>query len=201
MKISIARELKVIFAIAAVLLLSSCGFYVKGGLPEIPATQYKQPAAATDVQVIWEFQTNGAANARATQYLKSMVFDQISASGLFTKVTDTPAASGAQLFITVNNIPEDGAFGKGFIVGLTLYIVSQTVADNYECTLRYISRGKGTAPLVHSAQHSVYTRLGLIGGTPADAQKADGINEAVFTMLRQVVSRTLDSLSRDPAFP
>lgn len=182
--------------------LGGCAtFYVDGNAPEVPASEYKKPATPTEVQLIWEFQTKGVPNARATELLKARVHDQIAASGLFTEVRDTPVAGGALLAVTVNNIPlSDDAVSKGFVAGLTFGIAGQTVGDGYECTLRYSPGRQGATPLERHGKHVIYTSLGS-GGPPAGAQKMSGIDEAVTTMLRQLISRTLNDLSQDPSFP
>ncbi|MDR2852687.1 MAG: hypothetical protein LBV61_06510 [Burkholderiaceae bacterium] len=189
--------------LAAILAgLGGCAaFYVDGNVPEVPAAQYQKPATPTDVQLIWEFQTKGVANAKATELLKTQVSDQLNASGLFAKVSDAPVNNGALLSITVNNVPlTDDAASKGFIAGLTFGLAGQTVGDGYACTLRYLPGRRGAAPLIHSGKHVIYTSIGT-GSPPSGAQKKESADEAVFTMLRQLISRTLDNLSRDPAFP
>jgi hypothetical protein len=145
--------------------------------------------------------TNGAANARATEMLKARVQDQISGSGLFTKVSEAHTPRGGLLTLTVNNVPLDGdAAAKGFVAGLTFGLAGQTVGDGYTCTIRYSSPRAGTGALVKQGQHVIYTSIGT-GGPPTGAQKVASVDEAVTTMLRQLISRTLNDLSQDPAFP
>ena len=186
----------------ALLYLTACAsFYVDGNAPEVPVAEYKKPTTPGDVQLIWEFQTKGVANARATDYLRTRVHDQFASSGLFTTISDTPVPSGALLTATVNNIPlSDDAASKGFIAGLTFGIAGQTVGDGYECMLRYLSGRHDAAPLESSGKHVIYTSLGT-GGPPPEAQKMASLEEAVTTMLRQLISRTLNDLSQDPTFP
>ncbi|MDR0250968.1 MAG: hypothetical protein LBI35_06640 [Burkholderiales bacterium] len=188
--------------VAMLSCLSGCAtYYVDGNVPEVAVTQYKKPTNPTDVQLLWEFQTKGVANARATQLLKPRVFDQFTTSGLFTNVSDAPAISGALLSVVINNVQlTDDAASKGFIAGLTFGIAGQTVADGYECTLRYLPGRNGAATLTHSGKHVIYTRVGA-GGPPPGVQKMESVEEAVFTMLRQLISRTLDTLSQEPSFP
>jgi hypothetical protein len=190
-----------LLAVALVALGGCASFYVDGNAPEVAAAQYKKPGDPADVQVIWEFQTKGVANARATEYLKARVVDQLATSGLFSKVSDAPVASGALLIATVNNVPlSDDAASKGFVAGLTFGIAGQTVGDGYECTLRYTPGRSGAAPLEQKSKHVIYTSIGATGPPPL-AQKMASAEEAVTTMLRQLISRTLNPLSQDPAFP
>jgi hypothetical protein len=200
--IRVTCALRWLLLASALSFLGGCAsFYVDGNAPEVSTAQYKKPATPADVQLIWEFQTRGVANARATELLKTRVREQFAASGLFTGVGDAPVASGALLSVTVNNVPlTDDAVGKGFVAGLTFGIAGQTVGDGYECTLRYSRARSGAAAVVRSTKHVIYTRIGS-GGPPPGAQKMAGVEEAVTTMLRQLISRTLNELSQDPAFP
>lgn len=182
--------------------LGGCAaFYVDGHAPEVPASQFKKPVNPPEVQLVWEFQTKGVSNARATEWLKTHVQEQISGSGLFSKVSEAPVPGGALLTATVNNVPLDNdAAAKGFVAGLTFGLAGQTVGDGYESILRYTPAQVGASPLVKSGKHVLYTSIGT-GGPPAGAQKMASGEEAVTTMLRQLISRTLDDLSQDPAFP
>lgn len=110
-----------LFAAAALMSLSGClsiKSYVDPTLGDVkpeeraPAIVNKQP-----VQLVFEFQTNGAANAKAASLLSQQVTDQVNASGLFSQVSTTPAPGGAILSITVNNVPEKNAAGQGFATG------------------------------------------------------------------------------------
>lgn len=187
---------------AAMSIFSGCAaFYVDGNAPEVPAAQFKKPATPVGVQLVWEFQTKGVANTRATEALKARVREQIVASGLFNTVSDLPVASGALLLATVNNVPlTDDAASKGFVAGLTFGIAGQTVGDGYECTLRYTPGRTGAPPFERRGKHVIYTSLGS-GSPPAGALKSASIEDAVTTMLRQLLSRTLNDLALDPTFP
>ncbi|MDR0716502.1 MAG: hypothetical protein LBF50_03680 [Azoarcus sp.] len=190
------------FLLATLPLLNACAsVYVDGNVPEIPVTQYKKPAEAPNVQLLWEFQTEGAPNAQATKFLQARVHKQIADSGLFAKVSDQAAAGSALLTITVNNVPlTDDAVRKGFASGLTFGIVGTAVADGYECTLRYTPEHGGSPPLTHSGKHVIHTTIGT-GSPPPGAHKTGNADEAVFLMLRQLISRVLNELSQDPSFP
>lgn len=196
------RALRWLMLAAVFSVLGGCAaFYVDGHAPEVPAAQFRQPAQPVDVQLLWEFQTNGVANARATEMLKARVQEQIAGSGLFAKVSEAHTPGAGLLTLTVNNVAlNDDAAAKGFVAGLTFGLAGQTVGDGYACTLRYSSPRAGTGPLVKSGKHVIYTSLGT-GGPPQGAQKMASIDEAVTTMLRQLISRTLNDLSQDIAFP
>jgi hypothetical protein len=194
------RALRALLLAMSLLGLGGCAsVYVDGNAPEVRADQFKKPASPADVQLLWDFQTKGVANAQATGLLRARVREQVAASGLFKTVGDAPASGGAMLSIVVNNVPlSDDAFSKGFIAGLTFGIAGQTVGDGYECTVRY-SRD-GAPPVTRIGKHVIYTSVGS-AGPPPGATKMSGVEEAVTTMLRQVISRTLNELSQDSAFP
>ncbi len=196
------RALRWLMLAAVLSILGGCAaFYVDGHAPEVPAAQFRQPAQPVEVQLLWEFQTNGVANARATEMLKGRVREQLSASGLFAKVSEAHTPGSGLLTLTVNNVAlSDDAAAKGFVAGLTFGLAGQTVGDGYEGTLRYSSPRVGTGPLVKSGKHVIYTSIGT-GGPPEGAQKMASVDEAVTTMLRQLISRTLNDLSQDLAFP
>ncbi len=188
--------------LGAVLALNGCAsFYVDGNSPEVASAEFKKPASPGPVQIIWEFQTKGVANARATEFLKPKVREQIAASGLFTSVTETPAPDGALLVFRMNNIPlSDDAFSKGFVAGLTFGLAGQTVGDGYDCSLRFTRGGQGAQPVSKEAKHVLYTSIGS-GGPPPGAQKMANAEEAITTVLKQVLSRLLNEVSKDAGFP
>lgn len=196
------RTARLLALATAVAVTTGCAsFYVDGNAPEVPASQLRKPATAPAVQLIWEFQTKGVANARATEALKSRVVEQVGASGLFSQVSDTPVASGALLSISVNNIPlNDDAASRGFVAGLTFGLAGQTVGDGYDSALRYTSGRPGAPTIERSGKHVIYTSLGS-AAPPPGALKMSSVDEAVFTMLRQLLSRSLNELATAPNFP
>jgi hypothetical protein len=185
--------------LAASLLVGCANFYVDGNTKEVDASVYKRRDPVHPVQVLFEFQTKGVANANATGLLKARVLEQIKASGLFSEVGEAPAAGGALLGITLNNVPlSDDAFSKGFVTGLTFGLAGSQVSDGYVCTLRY-SPAAGAAPIVRQARHAIHTTIGATAA-PGNATKADSIDAAVTAMTRQVVSAALNDLTLDPNF-
>ena len=182
--------------------LSGCAaMYVDGNLPETPKSEFRQPARPPAVQFVFEFQTKGAPNQRATDLLKARVKSQVQESGLFSSVSDTPAPGAGLLTLTLNNIAlTDSPAAKGFVAGLSFGLAGTTVADGYDATLRYSPPTAGATPLTHEAKHIIHTSIGT-GTPPALAIKTSGGEEAVTLMLKQVLSRVLAALSKDPAFP
>lgn len=190
------------FLAAGILLASMTGcasFYLDTATREIPAQSYKKPASPKPVQVVFEFQTKGVANATATKYLSAQVTDQIKESGLFSEAKDTPVADGALLNVVLNNVPlTDDAFSKGFVTGMTFGLAGSQVSDGYICTIKYLPTTQDPA-ISKTARHAIHTVMGA-KEAPSNGTKMESIEVAVKTMVRQIVSTGLDDLSRDPAF-
>jgi len=174
-------------------------FYVDTATKEIPVTAYKKPASPKPVQLVFEFQTKGVANATATKYLSEQVVEQIKGSSLFSEVKDAPVADGALLSVVLNNVPlEDDAFGKGFVTGLTFGLAGSQVTDGYVCTLKYIPTSQATT-ISKTARHAIHTVIGA-KEDPVNGVKMESAELAVRTMTRQILSTALDDLSRDDGF-
>jgi hypothetical protein len=200
LKQGLASWCRVAAAAALALLLTGCAnFYVDGATKEVPAAQFAKPAKAAPVQMFFEFQTKGVANARATSMMKDKAMEQVKASGLFDAVSDQASPAAGQLSITLNNVPmSDDAFSKGFVTGLTFGLAGSQVSDGYVCTAKF-TPASGQPAVTKSARHAVHTTIGN-ASAPGNATKASGIEDAVFTMQRQVLSQVLNDLSKDPAF-
>jgi len=193
-------SLTVAFLFLACIVLPGCAtMYVDNSLKEVSAADYRHPPAAQPAQLLFAFQTKGAANARATELLKKEVLDTAIASGLFASVSTDPVPGGALLSITINNIPvTDNAFAKGFATGLTFGLAGNVVTDGYLCTVDYAGPS-GSQKISKTARHAIHTTVGA-KGAPPNATKAKNPGEAVKTMARQVVGNALKDLSADPAF-
>lgn len=181
-------------------LLGGCAsVYLDSGVREVPPHEMRRPANPAQVQLLFEFQTRGVANAGATKHLSPQVLDQVKSSGLFTQVSDVYAPGMGVLSLSINNVPmSDDAFSKGFLTGLTLGLAGSQVGDGYVCTATYTPPGGG-ATTTKRARHAIYTTVGATSG-PSNGVKMASIQEAVTTMVRQVVSQTLSELSSDPKF-
>lgn len=195
-----ARRVVLGMMLAATALLGGCASaYLDASVREVPAAQFKKPATPGPVQLLFDFQTKGVANAQATSMLRDRVEAQVRASGLFSTVGSSAVPSGAVLTLTVNNVPmSDDAFTKGFVTGLTLGLAGSQVGDGYVCTATYRAPGS-SAPLVKQMRHAIYTTMGA-AGTPANAIKMPDHREAAFQMTTQAVSQLLNDLSQDANF-
>lgn len=185
--------------VASAALLSGCAsVYVDTATKAVPVSELKKVAQPRPVRLVFEFQTKGAPNARATEFLKETMAEQVKTSGLFSAI-DSTSPNDAILNVTLNNVPltEDAA-SKGFVTGLTFGLAGSAVTDGYICTVTYLAPGK-TQPLTKTARHAIHTVLGN-ATAPVGAVKSEGLDVAVRTMAKEVLSNALRDLSYDATF-
>jgi hypothetical protein len=199
-QIRAARGLFAVAALAAAALLTGCGtFYVDTAIKEVSVADMKKVAAPKPVQLTFQFQTKGAANARGTEFLKDAVTSQVQASGLFSSVESTPATSLSVLSVKLDNIPlTQNAASQGFVTGLTFGLAGSAVTDGYICTVQYLPAGQSQV-ITATAKHAIHTTLGN-ANPPANAKKSADMTEAVRTMTREILSNALHDLAANPAF-
>ena len=185
--------------VAAALMLSGClslRSFVDPTLGDVPAAQRVAPANPQPVQLIFEFKTEGAANARATNMLREQITESVRASGLFSEVSATPVSGGALLSIVVDNIPQEGAAGRGFATGLTLGLAGTTVSDYYVATARYAANG---TELSSEKRHALHSQIGA-AEAPANMVQAETPEAGVRTVIRQLIDHLLFDLANQPGF-
>lgn len=195
----LGRRVAIWIGLLALAALTGCATpYVDGQVKEVSATEFRKSEPSHPVQVMFEFQTKGVANARATEMLKARVLEQVKQSGVFSDVSELPVPGGAMLSITLNNVPiTDGAFTKGFVTGLTFGLAGSQVTDGYVCTASY--SGSDSTPIVKQARHAIHTTMGAHDAPPG-AVKMPDLREAAFVMTRQIVSVVLNDITHDAAF-
>ena len=194
-----ARRICVLALAGSLTACISIAPYVDNGMPEVPTSQFKKTDPQHAVQVLFEFQSKGVANAKVTATLKQQVLDQVKASGVFSNVDAAPVEGGALLSIVLNNVPiTDNAAAKGFGTGLTFGLVGSEVVDGYICTATY-SAGPGATPVVKTERHAIRSTIGN-ASAPANATKVSSLTEAVNVMSHQVLSHVLDGVTHDPEF-
>jgi hypothetical protein len=193
-----ARAIAVVFMLA---MLPGCAtFYVDDSLHDLSASEKVTVADPRPVQLLFDFQTKGVHNPRATDFTKPYVLTAVQGSGLFSQVTSDPAPNGAVLNVVINNVPlTDDAFAKGFMTGFTLGLVGSNVGDGYVCTVDYLPGGSALK-IEKSMRDAIYTSMGATAGTPPHAQKVSSIDAALQTMVRQVVTNTLNEVAKDKDF-
>ncbi len=179
------------------------GAYVDNALGDVSAAQWAKVASPQPVQLLFEFETNGAPNPRATKFLADKVTETVKSSGLFSQVLDAPAANGALLHVVINDVADSDARahaeGKGFVTGLSLGLVGSTIAETYECKVEFAA-GPSSDKIAKTARHKLYTQLGLTAQAPANATKVANTREAIYTIARQCVANPLNAVAQEPAF-
>lgn len=196
-----ARILRAAFlGLVASATLSGCistKMYVDPGLPKVGKTDMPVLPESHPVQVLFEFQTKGNVNARATSDIGPRVVSIASESGLFSKISTTAdQADAGVLKIVINNVPlTDNAAAKGFGTGLTFGLAGSLVKDGYVCSASYTRNGKTTDVTVH---HAIYTTVGNHsapqGLTPMDP------TSAVYLAMDQMTWNALKQLADKKAF-
>jgi hypothetical protein len=198
-----SRQLHLLYiGLAFLMVLATTGCassYVDTALKDVPPEKMKKVQNPKPVQLLFEFQTRGASNARATDSLKTKVTELVKNSGLFSQVESAPVSNGAIISVIVNNVPlTDNAAAKGFATGLSFGLAGNTVTDGYICTVDYIADAN-TPKISKTVRHAIHTTVGNTSAPP-NAVKSDSIQDAVSTMLRQIVTNGLNDVATDPSF-
>ncbi|MCJ0763505.1 hypothetical protein [Variovorax terrae] len=193
-----ARRITLAAAAAALSLMTGCAsHYLDASTKGVEPAEFTKPAQPAPVQLVFDFESKGVVNARATDFLKEAVKSEVQKSGLFASVDDKPATGGALLEVKINNIPlTDDAFSKGLAAGFTFGLAGAQVSDGYVCTVRYLN---GDKTIIKTARHAIHTTVGN-AASPGNAVKINSLKEGVLTMTRQILSTALNDLSKDPAF-
>jgi hypothetical protein len=195
----VAMALAALTVLAATSGCVSAGHFVDGHLKDVDAAGFKKTDPIHPVQLLFEFQSKGVDNERATVATKARVAEQIVSSGIFDQVSDTPVAGGALLTITVNNVAlTDNAFAKGFATGLTFGLAGSAVSDGYIATASYTPPGS-TTPITKEVRHAIHTTIGN-HAPPKDAVPTPTMDAAMTLMLHQEIGHLLDDISHDAAF-
>lgn len=195
----LALGLGAVVAAAAMTGCVSIKPYVSNGVRDVPASEYVKPNPSHAVQVLFNFKSKGVDNANATSALKKRVIDQVAASHLFDSVSEAPVAGGALLIITVDNVPLDkDAASKGFTTGLTFGLSGTVVGDGYVATAKY-TPPPPAGLITKESHHAILSTIGN-HDAPPNATPAASMDEAVSTMLHQLISNLLNDLSHDPSF-
>ena len=197
--ISLFKRLVVVFAfLLAAPGAAFAGQYLPLSPTDLTAAEKAVVTSPAPVQLLFQFKTKGAPNPQATKFLAAAVTEHVRKSGAFSEVTTGPAPNGAVLSVTIENIPQEGAAGKGFATGLTFGLAGTTVIDYYVCTFEYIA-GPDAPKVSKEVKHQIITTLGLTKA-PENTVKTKGVNDAVLTMTRHVVTNGVNDVAKDPGF-
>lgn len=183
--------------------LAAPAVYLDAGLKEVAAADWVRIADPKPVQLIFQFQTKGAPNARATKMLKDEVTQAVRNSGLFSDVVEGPTPNGAILSITINEAvtPADmrDYEAQGFLTGFTFGLVASDASERYDCTAEFV-RNPTADKLTRTQSQTLYFEMGLTKSAPPHATRMDNAKQAVITLARQLASNALNDLAGDPAF-
>ena len=197
--ISLLRRLAVVLAfLLAAPGAAFAGQYLLLTPTDVAPADKAVVAAPAPVQLLFQFKTKGAPNPQATKYLTDAVTKNVKATGVFSDVTTGPAPNGAILSVTIENIPQEGAAGKGFATGLTIGLAGTTVIDYYVCTFEYIP-APGAPKVVKEVKHQIITTIGLTKA-PENTIKTKGFEDAIMTVTRHVVANGINEIAKDPGF-
>ncbi|HTX49424.1 MAG TPA: hypothetical protein VME40_08545 [Caulobacteraceae bacterium] len=180
-------------------------YYLDDELKEVAAQDRTAVANPQPVQVIFQITKNGAPVPSGKGYaiLKDKVLDAVRASGVFSDVSDAPSAGGAVVTITLDSVstPEEerDAGRRGYLSGLTLGLAPGSATDHYVWTVEFVA--SPSAPkITETAKESLTVAVGLVQHPPPNTVKMPTYHDAIFAMIRDVVSNTLNDLAKDPGF-
>lgn len=197
--VSLLKRIAVVFAfLLAAPSAAFAGQYLLPTPTDVASADKAVVAAPAPVQLLFQFKTKGALNPQATKYLTEAVTKNVKATGVFSEVTTGPASNGAILSVTIENIPQEGAAGKGFATGLTFGLAGTTVIDYYVCTFEYIP-APGAPKVIKEVKHQIITTIGLTKA-PENTIKMKGFEDAIMTVTRHVVANGVNDIAKDPGF-
>jgi len=189
--------------IVAVALLSvsltgclSVKSYVDPTLPKVDYASLKPAENKHPVQLLYEFQNQGAVNANAVKLTQGTAVDVLKKSNLFSEVAVAPATADYKLFVTINNVPvTKDAAAKGFATGLTFGLAGNTVTDGYECKVTYQAPGK--TAVSKDYKHALHSTIGNASG-PAGLQPYKP-EDAARKIVEDLMLNALNDLDKEGA--
>lgn len=170
--------------------------YVDPTLAKVAYTDLKPIEPRYSVQVLFEFRTKGATNAKATDSVRPMVLDTLKRSNLFSDVVVSPATADHKLFITIENVIVDkDAASKGFGTGLTFGLVGTIVTDGYVMDTSFILPGKNE--IKRTYRHALHSTIGNADGPPGLAPvPKEPKNEAIRQVTEGLILNLLSDMSK-----
>jgi hypothetical protein len=181
----------------ASVLLSGClapKMFLDPTLPKAGKADVVAVAAPQPVHFLYEFQTRGSPNARATNLTKEKVTATVKESGLFSEVSEQARENQRRLTLVINNVPiTNDAGAKGFGVGLTFGLVGAVVTDGYECTATLSA--PGAEPVVYTYKHAIHSSIGNTA-PPMGLTAEESPTIAVHKLVEQLTWSALRDLSK-----
>lgn len=178
-------------------------WFIDNTLGEVKAEERVTVTTPQPVQIIFEFQRDGKAVPAAVKQVKPMVLESLKERGFFSEVSDKPTANGALLNIVINNVVNKEELAKlkkkAFGAGLTFGLGSGLVAtDRYFVSFELIP-ATGKPSIKTELEHAIHMKYGksdaAIPGT-----EVKKVMDAVRGMVKQSVSKGMNSIAADPGF-
>lgn len=171
--------------------------YVDPGLPAASKADLTPRSSPQPIQFLYEFQTRGSANARATDSTKERALTVMKDSGLFSAISTEPQPNQRRLTVVINNVPiTKDAVSQGFGTGLTFGLIGSTVTDGYECSA--VLTVPGAQPLTLQFKHAIHTTIGNTtpppGMTPEPSPQdavTKLVNQLMWSILRDASKSNL----------
>lgn len=177
--------IRFISGLAAMSMLTACLSPKPYVDPKYATVDYQSVAVTPQsVTVATTFTREGKPIKRAQKLLQENVEEILTKAG-YTLVEEGAEAS---FDITFNNVPEEGAFGKGFGTGLTLGLAGTAVSDFYEVT---ISHTQGDVAVQRDYGHAIHSTIGNAAAPIANVAASANIPEAFYSMVEDVVLQFL----------
>ena len=145
-------------------------------------------------EIIVEFQRDGEPFERANKEVKEQVDRAFRATGII--IPDVEATT-VTLTVVINNVPEDGAAGKGFATGLTFGAVGTLVTDFYEVSILYNEPSK--LGITKHYKHALHTTIGN-KAAPFEGVEATSAAGAFATIVEQVILNYVTDMQHEGYF-
>ncbi len=178
-------------------------WYIDNTLGEVKPEERVTVTTPQPVQLIFEFQRDGKAVPRAVKEVKPMILETLKERAIFSELSEKPTANGALLNIVINNVVDKEELArlkkKAFGAGLSFGLASGVVAtDRYFVSFELIP-ATGKPSIKANLEHAIHMKFGK-ANVEVPGTEVKKVMDAVRGMVRQSVSRGMNSIAADPGF-
>jgi len=174
--------------------------YIDTVMGEIKPEEKMTVANPQPVQLLIEFQRDGATVPKGTKEITPIITADVKATGLIGATSDTPPLGGASLSVLLNVVEEKGQNRKAFAAGLTWGLGSGVVANiDYTMTISYLPIA-GAQPITRTLHRRLVFKYGKIA-VPPNLLQQKSLKEGMQTLWRQMIDHGLHDIAHDPGFP
>ena len=103
------------------------------------------------------------------------------------------------LAITMDNIVQKDAAGKGFVTGLTFGLAKTVVRDGYLIVAEY-NAAAGATPIRREVTHGLWLTMGTKEVPGPELIQVKNATIGIETIVRQGIGHAVNQLAQDPAF-